>query len=363
MNKKLFITFLILFIITKCFTQNELTDKQSFSILAGFLQETVTDTVLINGITYEILLKNGNKVIQKTSKKTGTCFFVYRNLDVYLITAEHVARNCSFNTLLAINTSDNKPYVTKLIDIAKDKNKLDWNFHPHADVAVLYLGIGKNLDRLPLIPIEMILSEFRAPKRETQLTVFGFPLSLGIGKEISAISKTSQPSSQFIETNRFDNGKLSTFYLLDDQSVSGFSGGPVINLLPEIGGVKFDLDKNPDINKVVGLVHGSIDDKKSGGGFAAIVPSKYIVETIESSERFNGVYKFKYENEKIWSEVKYKNGNPFTVISNFKQSGRLQEKGTLKNGNGTRYIYDEKGRLISIIHYQNGRIVKTEKKE
>lgn len=57
----------------------------------------------------------------------------------------------------------------------------------------------------------------------------------------------------------------------------------------------------------MGLVHGSISDKI--GGFAAIVPSRFI-----------------------------------------------KEMGSLKEGNGTLYIYDENSKLVEIREYVDGRL-------
>ena len=77
---------------------------------------------------------------------------------------------------------------------------------------------------------------------------------------------------------RFDNNKPSVFFLLDDPSISGFSGSPVFELPTQL--VVGTTQTFVNAYRLMGLVHGSIGDK-TGGGFAAIVPSKYIVETIK----------------------------------------------------------------------------------
>jgi len=47
---------------------------------------------------------------------------------------------------------------------------------------------------------------------------------------------------------------------------------------------------------------------------------------------------------------------PITVLSNFDSNGVRQEKGTLINGNGTLFLYDEKNNLEMIRFYKKGSI-------
>ena len=68
-----------------------------------------------------------------------------------------------------------------------------------------------------------------------------------------------------------------------------------------------------------------------------------------------------FENGRVWSEIIFKDGKMWEVKSNFNPSGKPMEKGTLKDGNGTRYVYDETGVLLEIEHYKEGKRVKLEK--
>lgn len=146
--------------------------------------------------------------------------------------------------------------------------------------------------------------------------------------------------------------------MLEDASISGFSGGPVFELSQELHeGDEFIFVRG---QRIVGLVHGTISEQ--GSGLTAIVPAKFIKETIEIAPGFNGKYIFKYDNGHIWSERIYRNGIPWTVEFNNKIDGSPQEKGTLKNGNGTLFIYNEKGTLIAIKYYRNGQLEKIESK-
>lgn len=69
-----------------------------------------------------------------------------------------------------------------------------------------------------------------------------------------------------------------------------------------------------------------------------------------------------HKNGQVWTEKIYKNGIIWEVVSNFNEAGDPVEKGTLKDGNGTLYIYDEKGILQIIEYYNDGKLIKTEKK-
>ncbi|MFC2104777.1 hypothetical protein ACFLS4_05450 [Bacteroidota bacterium] len=340
--------------------QSKFSEIEKFLGVVGYIHDTEILKEKVNGKEFEVWLKNGETAFPKTYSETGTCFFIYTHTDYYLVTAEHVARKTSLNSDIVISSENDNPILFKLGDIIEEKSSLNWTFHPNADVAVVLLDYNKITKELArcFLPFDMINYNLEAPFREREVTVYGYPLSLGVGRKISPITKTSKPSSGLIELPRFDNNKPSNFFLLDDPSVSGFSGGPVFELPQEITSDKKSILVK--IYRIVGLVHGSISDK--GGGFAAIVPSKYIKETIELAPGFSDTITFKYPNEKLWSERIYKNGDPWTVISNFDINGNPQEKGTLSNGTGTLYIYNKESKLEQIMYYKNGHLEKIEYK-
>ena len=62
---------------------------------------------------------------------------------------------------------------------------------------------------------------------------------------------------------------------------------------------------------------------------------------------------FYHQNGKLWSERVYKNGISYSVLSNYNSDGIPVEKGTLKEGTGTLYIYNPDGSLSRIEQYQN----------
>ncbi|QGY44732.1 hypothetical protein GM418_13960 [Maribellus comscasis] len=71
----------------------------------------------------------------------------------------------------------------------------------------------------------------------------------------------------------------------------------------------------------------------------------------------NGFFEYYFENGQLWTECEYKNGLLWNVKSNFNSKGEKREKGTLKNGTGTFYIYDMDGKLTDIIEFKKGETI------
>lgn len=76
------------------------------------------------------------------------------------------------------------------------------------------------------------------------------------------------------------------------------------------------------------------------------------------NDKREGKTSFYYENGQLKKEVMFKNGIPWETLSHYDANGNPIEKGTLKNGNGTYYIYDDKGKLENIELYKNGKLKK-----
>ncbi|HEY5405926.1 MAG TPA: hypothetical protein VIJ92_02520 [Ginsengibacter sp.] len=71
------------------------------------------------------------------------------------------------------------------------------------------------------------------------------------------------------------------------------------------------------------------------------------------NKKYEGLMVFYHQNGKLWSERIYKNGISYNVLSNYNSDGVPVEKGTLKDGNGSLYIYNPNGTLLRIENYQN----------
>lgn len=247
-----------------------------------YLQVAKTKTVQIDGALHELWIKKPADSAPKPYTDTfcGTGFFVVRDNTPYLVTADHIAQLMDATAMITIQTSGDRPLRFSLVDFLISKTAVKWNSSQEADVSVLQLSpsqqMFQNLKK-HFLPFEILTATDQAPLREKTLTVVGFPLGLGVTERFSPISQESKPSSGLLRLARFDNNKIATFFLLDKPSVGGFSGAPVFEFpgaYSSGGGLtlggKFAC---------VGLMHGTISDE-TGGKFAAVVPSSFIVKTI-----------------------------------------------------------------------------------
>lgn len=321
----------------------------------------------INGKTYELTLKEPwtKKQVDIPTKTLGSGFIVVRGLDFYLITAEHVAKSLNGQSQIKFRGQSGEKKVFLLSEIVDNQTKtseLPWIRHQAADIAILHLGNdSKKIENYGFRAIDYVelVETLASPNRFKDLTIFGFPLGLGeTSTTISPITKTVRSASDVVYIKRFDNSIENPFILLDDASIGGFSGGPVIEFnrvpsnTPKIAGKEVRL-----MSRVIGLVHGN----RSGGdgldGFAAIVPSAQIIEVLEKAPSYSGEYTYYYPDGSTWSERVYKNGLPWTVKSNYDKNGNPQEKGTLVEGSGLLYNWDEDGTIAEVEIYENGKYV------
>jgi len=79
----------------------------------------------------------------------------------------------------------------------------------------------------------------------------------------------------------------------------------------------------------------------------------YLIAHLKDN-KYEGVATFYHKNGTLWGERIYKDDRPFTVLSNYNRYGDIVEKGTLRNGNGTLYIYKHNGNLKTIEIYKDG---------
>ena len=229
------------------------------------------------------------RAIDNNHGNEGTGFIVNLNDDLFLVTAEHVAKDMDESTDVIFGNESDQAVKMKLIVFSGTKipYRLAWVTHGTADVAVIAISppadIAKRFHAVAFSP-KSFYRRLEAPPRNRPLTIIGYPLGLGglvLGedKRISAISRESKAASGLITLPRFDNHVPVPFFLLDDPAAGGFSGSPVLVLPEIIPGVSIGSS-----SFCVGLVHGTISDE-TGGKFAAIVPVAYIAETLEKAMR------------------------------------------------------------------------------
>src|SRR5680860_36453 len=91
-----FILYIFLILGSFCYSQyhNNDDDLRDFFSAILYLSDEAIETVQINGEQFEVLYRKPwtEEIIEKKSPSLGTGFFLFRGIDIYLITAEHVAR-------------------------------------------------------------------------------------------------------------------------------------------------------------------------------------------------------------------------------------------------------------------------------
>lgn len=228
--------------------------------------------------------------LNKTNIYYGTGFF-YRNdkQTMYIVTAEHVVNDLRGKSPIqvVIHGPKDVPITYSLEELVEGNQESSWVYHDQADVAVIKMKSLSEIKRGGMIrcfekPQLVSDPEKFVQFRERLLTYIGFPFSLGVNGNFSPIYKTSKMASGLFQYNRADKKQLeSTFFILDDPAAGGFSGAPVCALSEiSLGGVAFGTGAFG----CLGLVHGAISDI-SGGKFAFIVPSWFILQTIEKADR------------------------------------------------------------------------------
>jgi hypothetical protein len=75
----------------------------------------------------------------------------------------------------------------------------------------------------------------------------------------------------------------------------------------------------------------------------------------------HGLTKYYHRNGEPWSEWEFKDNIPWNAFFNHDQRGEPVEKGTLTNGSGTLFSYSDEGELEYVFHFENGKLINTEK--
>jgi len=88
---------------------------------------------------------------------------------------------------------------------------------------------------------------------------------------------------------------------------------------------------------------------------------KEYYETGVLKDKFNvkngmrdGTRVYYYPDGKPWIEQIFKNNKPWTIVANYDSKGNKRNAGTLKDGNGTVYFYDDDTTVREIVKYVNG---------
>lgn len=177
-----------LFLISFCYPQYQNNDDElrDYFTAIVYLTDQASETKQINGQQYEVLYRKPwtEEIIERKNPALGSWFFLIRGLDVYLITAEHVARFLKSTSEVKYLNIDGLKKETTIQDLTPDKTdlkNLNWIRHPKADIAILHLGIYNNVVKdIGVLDYEFLEEAIKAPNRLNDLTIMGYPLGLGV---------------------------------------------------------------------------------------------------------------------------------------------------------------------------------------
>jgi len=266
-----FLAFSLVLVMTEIAYPGPLDDMARIVVL---LAGEKPQTTVIDGITYEIGLRRPGEAQFKSTvvPQTATGFLVSKGETLILVTAKQVAAFMTPESSVTISGDQQKPLTVTLSELSGSQDSLRWKSHDIADVAILLLRPSARILpalRQHFLPAEQLSST--PPSRDTTLTVLGFPPSFSAKEHFSPLSRETHAASGSIE--------LSQGYqvlLLQDPSVGGYSGAPVLDL----GGTTFQgLTMRSRTTDCVGLISSTISDS-TGGKFAAVVPATYVLELL-----------------------------------------------------------------------------------
>lgn len=248
-----------------------------------FLQGHHVKHETVNGRDVEVWIRDKNQEHPKPFKlpASGTGFLVKDMSHLYLVTVQHLAVRIPDEPNATMLGPNDVPLTYALSKLTRNISP-KWTMHGEADIAVLPIFPPDDFKAaIRAIPYSNLASRNATPALDEFLTTVGFPLKLGTKDKFSPIVKVTHPASSFFRYPRFDNNIEATFFILDDPSVAGFSGAPVFRL-PSIrmGGIR----SPQGAFQCVGVIHGTFNDK-TGGKFAAVIPSSYVAETIRMAAK------------------------------------------------------------------------------
>jgi len=252
-----------------------------------FLEHDVVETYSDERGTFEIWLKlpNTNQFTPKIASLTGSGFLVgHREVGrLYLVTAKHVATTMGFtdNDKVITGLKDGKTVIVPLASL-RGANTNGWIHHEKADVSILPLSpvpeISPFLEGHFLDYSFFLESVTNRPSRDFEITIVGFPLGKGWGREpgeeFAPLTRKTRAASGFIEGG--------TAFLLQDPSVQGYSGAPVFDLAEGLSTAGFQAPSGRPVT-CLGVVSSTWSDN-TGGKMGGVVPAKCISELIKKHE-------------------------------------------------------------------------------
>jgi hypothetical protein len=227
--------------------------------------------ILTRDQTFQVVL-NLRTPLAHGQESVGTGIFVVKANDLYLLTATHVAITTNQTTAVVISDAQGNATSIPLMDF---NNGLVWKHHTVADISALPIQMNPIIQPhliSRLLPFDHFQTQRMPVSRDIELTAVGFPNGLGAQGMFSPLTYRSYASSALISLNRADTNTPCEFFLLENPSVGGYSGGPIFDLgIMIVGGMTTIKDKT----YCLGLMHGTISDQ-TGGKLAAVTPAHYL---------------------------------------------------------------------------------------
>lgn len=138
-------------------------------------------------------------------------------------------------------------------------------------MAVLELDISKHRDIFEkrFFPYDHINIKEVCASRDDELTVIGFTNGLGIQGKFSPLTFRSHASSSYMTLCRADRRDiLSDFFCLENPSIGGYSGAPILDLGYMVTG---NMTSTKEKTILHGIMHGTMSDE-TGGKLALVTP-------------------------------------------------------------------------------------------
>lgn len=195
----------------------------------------------------------------------------------WIVTASHVAKQTTLLSRIVIATEGGKSIK---IPLAVFGSIRDWKHHKEADISVLpiiFADINKDYVYNRFLPYSHFNLEHRVVSRDIELTSIGFPNGLGTEEDFLPFTFRSYAASGFVRIPRADTNTMSEFFFLENPSMGGYSGGPVVDLGHSSNGILKTIRGQTCCH---GIIHGTIQDN-TGGKFAMVTPAYYLKELIE----------------------------------------------------------------------------------
>jgi hypothetical protein len=231
-------------------------------------------------------LPNTNMYVAKPNVVGGTALLVGSRKGVpFIVTAKHVAAQISQNGTVYLGNT-NEPLKIRFGDFV---GRQHWIHHPLADISVHPLNPAAPRPAsvaLWIIPFHLFTNS-SAPPRDIELAILGFPFGLGIEGMFSPISRQSKAASAILTEGGV------RYFLLQDPSIDGYSGGPVFTvknpyfLSMTINGQTTPIQIMPSPPENFWGVISATKSDRSGGKVAIVIPASYAVDLMDKFEGFN----------------------------------------------------------------------------